>query len=145
MILDYFSQSLDRPKGLRLMGQRLLIVDDEPQICDYIKAVAEPMGFDVEVTSGGEDFLEAYDRETPTLICLDMVMPKVDGLQLLNELIARDCKSPVLIISGYNRLFMDSTKNLGDAYGSPYIKSLEKPIRIETLENGLREAVQFAQ
>lgn len=127
------------------MGQRLLIVDDEPQICDYIKAVAERMGFDVEVTSAGEDFLEAYDREKPSLICLDMVMPKIDGLQLLNELIERDCQTPVLIISGYNRLFMDSTRNLGEAFGMPYIKSLEKPIRVETLEDGLRDASLHAQ
>lgn len=127
------------------MGERLLVVDDEPAIGDYIRLVAKPMGFDVEVTTGGREFLEAYERAEPSLICMDIVMPELDGLELLRELGARGCRSPVLLMSAYNRLIINNNKNFGDTFGLPYIRSLGKPFRIKALEEKLQDAGHYAR
>ena len=122
------------------MGKRLLVVDDEAEICDYVRKVAESLGFDVETTTHPRDFLRAYDREEPQLICADVVMPDMDGLEVLVQLGNRGCKAPILLISGYNRLFLNGAGALGEAYGLPYVKCLSKPISIDDLSDALLEA-----
>lgn len=126
------------------MGKRLLVIDDEPEIGAYIRMVADPMGFDVEITTRAQDFLEAYEREEPSLICVDIVMPEMDGLELLRTLSQRNCRSPVLLISAYNRLIVDATKNLGQAYRLPYVRSMSKPFRVDALETGLQDIARHA-
>jgi len=121
------------------MGKRLLVVDDEPDICAYVKEVAEPLGFEVETTTHPHDFLRAYEREEPALICADVVMPDMDGLELLAQLGNRGCKTPVLLISGYNKLYLDGAGALGEAYGLPYVKCMSKPLGIADLRAALLE------
>lgn len=126
--------------GGKSVKKRLLVVDDEPDIGEYIKVVAEAMGFDVEVTTSVWDFLECYDREEPSLMCVDVVMPEMDGLELLKMLNERNCQSPILVISGYNKLYLQSAENLGEAFGLPYVKSMTKPLELAALRSALAEA-----
>ena len=122
------------------MAKRLLVVDDEPDIGEYIRVVAEAMGFDVEVTTSVWDFLDSYDKQEPSLICVDVVMPEMDGLELLKTLNERNCTAPILVISGYNKLYLHSAENLGEAFGLPYVKSMTKPLELATLRSALAEA-----
>lgn len=119
--------------------KRLLVVDDEPDIGDFIRAVAEGQSFEVRVTSKASDFLRAYDEFKPTAICLDVVMPDVDGIELLKHLADRKCKAPILVISGYSKLYLDSAENLAEAFGLPYVRTLAKPLGLATLRAALRD------
>ncbi|MFQ5534624.1 MAG: response regulator [Sphingomonadales bacterium] len=122
-----------------MSDKRLLVVDDEPDIGDFIRAVAEGQSFEVVVTSKAGDFLKAYDEFNPTAICLDVVMPDVDGIELLKLLADRQCEVPILVISGYSKLYLDSAENLAEAFGLPYVKTLAKPLGLSTLRAALRE------
>ncbi len=67
---------------MMLKRQRILVVDDEPNIREVVDLYLRREGFDVEVAADGEAALEAIDRKIPDLIVLDLMMPKVGGLEV---------------------------------------------------------------
>lgn len=62
--------------------QCILVVDDEPQICDVVELYLRREGFEVEVTHDGESALKIVEHKPPDLIVLDVMMPKVNGLEV---------------------------------------------------------------
>lgn len=65
---------------------KILIVDDEPDILDVLKFNLEKENFDVFVASNGEDALEIATQVIPDLIVLDIMMPKIDGVEVCRTL-----------------------------------------------------------
>ena len=117
--------------------KRLLVIDDEPEIGEFIRTVAEEMGYEVQVTSSADEFQVAYASFRPTLIMLDIVMPDIDGIELLRYLASRGCQAKVLVMSGYSEKYLDSAQKLSDAYGLHNIDRLTKPIRLAKLREVL--------
>lgn len=68
------------------MAKKILIVEDEPFIADMYKLKFEGEGYDVAVACNGEEGLDMAMQNLPDLILLDIVMPKLDGYQVLQEL-----------------------------------------------------------
>jgi DNA-binding NtrC family response regulator len=68
----------------------ILVVDDEPDVREYLRTVLEDAEFNVVTAGDGEEALEVIQRERPDFISLDLIMPKKSGHKLLYELNARD-------------------------------------------------------
>lgn len=68
-----------------MTGRRILIVDDEPQILRALSTALAGHGYDVEVAEDGEQALTMIPTWTPDLVVLDLVMPKIDGLEVVRE------------------------------------------------------------
>ena len=67
--------------------EKILVVDDEPSIRKYLQTLLEVDGFDVEAVSNGKDALEYVGKnERPEFIILDVLMPEMDGLETLRQL-----------------------------------------------------------
>jgi len=66
--------------------QRILVVEDEPDIAEVLKFNLEKAGFRVEVQRRGDGALEAIRRAPPTLVVLDLMLPGLDGLELTRML-----------------------------------------------------------
>lgn len=113
---------------------RLLLIDDEPALADFVADVARDCGFDPTLTSTNERFREALLTEHPDMIALDLGMPGTDGVELLRFLAEQDCRAPVLIISGFDRRVLESAFRLGQALGLTMVGPLEKPVRADDLE-----------
>lgn len=64
------------------MAKRILIVDDERDLVDLLKARLEAQGFEVVTAYDGQEGLEKAKEEKPDLILLDVMMPKMDGYQV---------------------------------------------------------------
>lgn len=79
----------------------LLVVDDEASVLDLIRRVAESEGFDVQTCHDGREALRLADEHQPTLILVDLRMPKVGGLEVVRALRDRDSKSLIVLMSGY--------------------------------------------
>jgi len=71
------------------MTDTILVVDDDPDICEIVQVNLEGAGYDVVVASDGAAGLDAARRLQPDLIILDVLMPELDGWQVL-EAIERD-------------------------------------------------------
>ncbi len=67
-------------------NQRILIVDDEPDIRGYLAAKLERKGFIAQQADNGHSALESVQNQKPDLIILDVLMPKMDGFELLQKL-----------------------------------------------------------
>ncbi len=118
---------------------RLLVIDDEPVLADFVANVATESGFVPILTSDDESFRAAVRSEKPEMVALDLGMPGMDGVELLRFLAAEDHRAPVLIISGFDRRVLESAFRLGEALGLHMIGPLEKPVRFEDLQRVLTD------
>jgi DNA-binding response OmpR family regulator len=117
-----------------MLKPRLLVIDDEPALAEFVAAVASECGFDPILTQDYEAFHAAVRNERPDMVALDLGMPGMDGVELLRFLAEEDSRAPVLIISGFDRRVLESAFRLGEALGLVMLGPLEKPIRFRDLE-----------
>ena len=118
---------------------RLLLVDDEPALAEFVANAARECGFEAILTSDDEQFQAEFQKDRPDAAVLDLGMPGMDGVELLRFLADQQFRSPVLIISGFDRRVLDSAFRLGEALGLTMIGPLEKPVRLQKLETLLTE------
>ncbi|WP_309661218.1 response regulator [Sphingomonas sp.] len=118
---------------------RLLLIDDEPALAEFLASAARECGFDPILTANDEQFRTRFFDERPDMVALDLGMPGMDGVELLRFLAGEDYRSPVLIISGFDRRVLESAFRLGEALGLTMVGPLEKPVRLEELEAVLTE------
>jgi DNA-binding NtrC family response regulator len=84
---------------MKLKG-KILVVDDEPSIRKYLQSVLEVDGYHVESVSNGKDAISKVENgERPGLIILDLVMPEMNGLDALEELMRLDPSLNIIMIS----------------------------------------------
>jgi CheY-like chemotaxis protein len=113
--------------------KRVLIVDDEPDFLIVVRRVAERLGYEVETMTDGGNFKQAYARFDPTVVILDMIMPEVDGIELVQWLSRVGCKAQIIVISGFTPVYSETAVNLGKAKGLLSISRLAKPVSLATL------------
>jgi two-component system response regulator ResD len=75
--------------GDRSEAQRILVVDDEPQVREVLRVYLTRAGYDIVEASNGEDALRMDDREEPDLVVLDLMLPRRDGLSVYHRLKAK--------------------------------------------------------
>src|SRR5258708_1123952 len=85
--------------------EKVLVVDDEPSIRKYLQTLLEVDGFDVEAVSSGKDALEKVNKgERPDFIILDVLMPEMNGIETLKELMQADRSLNVIMLSCSNEV-----------------------------------------
>ncbi len=119
---------------------RLLAIDDEPAIAEFIGDVAEEIGFLVKLTNNFAEFQTAYRAFEPTAIVLDLVMPGVDGVELMRFLAEHRCRAQVLLASGQDAKVLATAQRIGATQGLQMLGVLQKPIMVADLEALLRSA-----
>jgi len=116
---------------------RLLLIDDEPTLAEFLADAARESGFDPVITGEDEEFRNAFREQRPDMVALDLGMPGMDGVELLRFLAAEDYSAPVLIVSGFDRRVLETAFRLGGALGLTMVGPVEKPVRFEVLEETL--------
>jgi DNA-binding response OmpR family regulator len=113
---------------------RLLLIDDEPALAAFVAKAADMCGFEPVIAEQDQQFRDLFQASTPQMVALDLGMPGMDGVELLRFLATEDYREPVLIISGFDRRVLESAFRLGEALGLQMVGPLEKPARLEQLE-----------
>ena len=117
--------------------RRLLIVDDEPRFAAFVERVAEPLGYEVEVTNHGRDFQAAYLRKRPDIVVIDMVMPDIDGNELILWLVEQRSAADIIIITGYHPDYAVNARLLAEYKGLRSVVTLSKPTSVTRLRQAL--------
>src|SRR4051812_29674409 len=117
---------------------RLLLIDDEPALAEFLANAARATGFEPVITAEDEEFRSEFRAQRPDMVALDLGMPGMDGVELLRFLADEDYRAPVLIVSGFDRRVLESAFRLGEALGLVMAGPLEKPVRLEELEDELQ-------
>ena len=112
---------------------RLLIVEDEKNLCDMIAKNLYGAGYEVDTSYDGDDALDCILSEDYDLIVLDLNLPGTDGMDILKELRKKNEETKVIILSAKSQI-ADKVAGL-DAGANDY---LEKPFHLQELEARIR-------
>ena len=119
---------------------RLLILDDDTSIGQVIRALAEGFGLAVEFTTRPADFFRLVADWSPTHIALDLMMPEMDGIQVLGNLARSGCSARIIITSGVGGRVLDSARRAAAENGLDVAGVLAKPFRADALRALLNAA-----
>ncbi|MGI9665639.1 MAG: response regulator [Acidimicrobiia bacterium] len=124
------------------MSERILVVDDDPDILQFVRLNLELDGFEVELAGGGREALEKAAASPPDLMLLDVMMPEIDGLTVLRRLRSDPATSsiPVIVLTARS-LAEDRVKGL-DLGADDYIT---KPFDLEELIARVRTVLRRSQ
>ena len=122
------------------MKQKILIVDDEVSILQSLSGILEDEGYEVILASSGEQGLEKAKKDPPDLIVLDIWMPGVDGITVLDEIKKLYPLIPVMIISGHG-----SIETAVKATRMGAFDFIEKPLSIERVLVSIQNAIEFSR
>jgi len=111
----------------------LVVTDDDPTVISLIKEIAEGIGYKVSSASNGKVLLSTISEACPNIVILDMVMPDMDGIEALRELAARKCTAAIILVTGYQKDYLETGNIIGTAHGLNIIGTLCKPFSLETL------------
>ncbi len=90
-----------RPPAAAIHASTVLVVDDEPQIREVIRTILQESGYAVHVADNAKAALAYADSHAVDLLCVDLVMPDMMGMRLIDALRAKHPKAPVLVCSAY--------------------------------------------
>jgi two-component system OmpR family response regulator len=122
------------------MNTRILVIDDEPNICSLVSNFLGKKGFKAISANSGKDGIKAANRFRPDLILLDITMPTMDGFAVLEKLKHSDktISIPVIMLTG--RSDEDSKIKASGLYSEYY---LVKPFQLEELESKIKEVLKI--
>ena len=83
------------------VGLRLLVIDDESQNLGLIESALEQQGLEILATSNPEVGLALFKEKRPEIVLLDLEMPKINGMDLLEQIVANDPGAEVILMTGY--------------------------------------------
>ncbi len=81
---------------------KILIVDDDQNILRLYKEELEEEGYNVVTASTGQEAMEQFERESPDLVTLDILLPDVDGIKLLRQMKEKRPRMPVIMSTAYD-------------------------------------------
>ena len=128
-----------RQPGGKTMIQRPLIlaVDDEPNILKMVSVNLSLEGYKIITASDGESALTLFDKYTPDLIILDIMMPGLDGFEVIDRIRKRGSSVPIIILSG-----RDDINSLRDALEKGADDYINKPFNIHLLLARVRSKIR---
>lgn len=83
---------------------KILVVDDDQNICELLRLYIEKEGFTVAIANNGRKALEAFDTENPDLVMLDIMLPELDGWQICRE-IRKKSQCPIIMLTAKGEVF----------------------------------------
>jgi CheY-like chemotaxis protein/anti-sigma regulatory factor (Ser/Thr protein kinase) len=120
------------------LPETVLVVDDDPATLDCMKETVLLLGLDVCVASDGEQALQVFDQQHPSLVITDVRMPNMDGLSLTHQIKTRRPDCPVIMVTGYGD---ESTAVAALKAGA--CDYLHKPFQISELKNTLQRSLSL--
>jgi len=85
------------------ISKKILIIEDEKSLARALELKLTHAGFKTKVVFNGEDGIEILNKESFSLILLDLIMPKMDGFTLLAMLKVKKIKTPVIVLSNLSQ------------------------------------------
>ncbi len=125
-------------------AERILVIDDDPDVCDALKMILDPAGYRVACCSTGPEGVARLHAEPPDLLLLDiMLSTPSEGFHIAYELRQDEQlrHMPIVMISAIGKkMGMDYARELGSDY-MPVEDFLEKPLTAETVRRVVRQTL----
>ena len=116
---------------------RVLVIDDDPGVREYLQTLATRQGYDVFVAADGETALEELAESRPDIVTLDAILPGLDGLEVLRRLKRSLPEVPVVMLSGHGH-----ARTIVQAMQLGASDFLRKPFEVEELDLAFKKALE---
>jgi len=123
----------------RRVGAKLLILDDDPTVGKVLGRVAERIGFEVLLTARPAEFFGQVVQWQPSHVAIDLSMPEMGGVQVLDRLAELRCTARVVITSGAAMSAMTAALAHAHALGLATAGALPKPFSLPLLRSLLED------
>jgi DNA-binding NtrC family response regulator len=122
------------------MSERIFVVDDEPKIGNLFSNVLEKDGYEVDAFVNPRSLVEAFDEESeePDVVVADMIMPEMNGVELMETLQERGLDAPIIIMTAHS-----SVQTAVEAMRQGAFHYLEKPVNLEEMRALLKKAIEL--
>ena len=122
------------------MSKRIFVVDDEPKIGNLFSNVLEKDGYEVDAFVNPRSLVEAFDEgsEEPDVVVADMIMPEMNGVELMETLQERGLDAPIIIMTAHS-----SVQTAVEAMRQGAFHYLEKPVNLEEMRALLEKAIEL--
>jgi DNA-binding response OmpR family regulator len=115
---------------------KLLVVDDEVEICEFLKSFFEDRNFKVATANNGTQALEQVDLFCPDVVLLDIQMPGMDGLQTLKKIKDAYPKVKVIMVTA-----VETQEKIEEAMRLGADNYITKPLSLEYLEKDVQDKI----
>ena len=119
-----------------MMDTKILLIDDDANICDLVKVYLENEGYEVKTASDGTEGLSYFKMYEPDLVLLDIMLPKKDGWQICREIREQSSK-PIIMITAKSEVF---DKVLGLELGADDF--IVKPFNVKELSARIKAVLR---
>jgi len=119
--------------------KNLIIVDDEKMVREILKRQFEKEGFNVFDTPSGRACLEHCNQENIDLIITDIIMPDMEGIELISQVKKKFPKIKIFAISGGGQIKPEGYLDIADKLGA--LRTFTKPFKLNEITRAVKEAV----
>ena len=119
------------------MPERVLILDDEPDFAAFAEAALATEGHEIRVITESVKAPSAIEEFQPTVFLLDIIMPELDGIEMVDWLSRVGFPGRIILISGYGGKYMEVTSKIAQVKGLELSQTLPKPISPEALRRAV--------
>lgn len=116
---------------------KILVVDDERDICEFVRNFLEERGYVVFSAESGEDALEAVKKEKPDLVLLDIKMKGMDGIAALKHIKDIDKKIKVVMVTA-----LEDQEKIEEACRLGACEYITKPLALDHLEQAVEKNIK---
>jgi len=120
-------------KYLKKNTRKILVVDDEPAICNMLKKFLTKKGYKADIALSGEEAVKKVKKDKPHVVLLDIKMPGMDGVEVLKKIKEIDKKIPIVIM--VTAVADDELGRICLEMGA--VDYITKPLGLDYLENVL--------
>jgi EAL domain-containing protein (putative c-di-GMP-specific phosphodiesterase class I) len=121
-----------------VIPNRILVIDDEPEVCEFIREAASEWGLEALSATRYAEIELAFRAFKPAMIILDLAMPDHDGVEVLRFLARERCDARIILVSGFDGRVLSAAVRLGLELGLRMVGTLRKPLDIAELEAACR-------
>jgi len=115
---------------------KIMVVDDEYEICAFLKSFFEERLYEVVTAISGEEALKKIEKERPQVILLDLKMPGKDGIEVLKEIKQRYPKIKVIMVTA-----VETSDKIEQAIKLGADNYITKPLSLEYLEMDVKDKI----
>jgi EAL domain-containing protein (putative c-di-GMP-specific phosphodiesterase class I) len=123
---------------------RVLVIDDEPAVCELIETVAESVGF-TSASANARDEIDVALSGRFDVVVLDLSLGDIDGIEIMGRLSSIRRGLPVILVSGADEVLLASARRIAEMQKLRVVATLAKPFGVDVLATALTEARRLAQ
>jgi len=120
------------------MTRKLLVVDDQDSITKIVSKIAGSLGYEVRKVNDPAAAFQAFEDFKPDVLIIDLVMPEVDGIDILHAILAVGTTARIIIMSGFGKSYLRLGEAVAAFHEHASITTLAKPFRKADLAALLR-------